>query len=64
MARKEDVGLQVATGPLASRNWLWGKETRFCYSHAIMADACSVPGAVLCWALGSQGLVNFTQRLG
>ena len=62
MARKEDVALQVATGLLASRKWLWGKETRFCYSHAIIADAYSVPGTVL--GSGATGVNEFLLATG
>lgn len=55
------MGLQVVTGPLDSRKWLWGKETRLCYSLAIIVDAYSVPDTVL--ALGSQELISSSQCL-
>ena len=56
------MGLQVPTGLLASREWLWREETRFDHSAFLAIPLLLTPSLcqALCWALQSQGLMNFS----
>lgn len=43
--------MHVATGLLASRKWVWGEETRFCYSPLLAIPLLLMPA--LCMVLGA-----------
>lgn len=66
LSRKEAVVLQVATSPLASRKWLWGRRDQILLQsfscHPSIVDAYSVPGTVL--DIGVIGINEFLQCLG